>query len=426
MPMLSKCSTRLASPRRALTFTSCWTFFAKAPSPSRATSCYHISHSRPTVTHDSTRFIPRRHTSSFTHNARHLWRQYPFSVSLASAIICVGAGSLIYVNYIYQTYFIGAFTAYPEDVAKKLRRALYYTNTDLDPKNASKYFRQALHLAEEHGMDPLSDEILGIKIRVAELMEKIENYPKAIHVLEIIVRDCLDWEKRFGALEANRTKRTRVLKKAIAINVKLGELYSSSFVWDLQKAEEKLTWAVETILREKQRRLKMHVSDEDEGEWISDDELGASLETIADNYRRKDNHVLATQLYLSAINAKPTNDCHTVVLMNSLAASLGHQVPRQPSSATTPAQKEMLSNARNWADKALAVAADIAPPERTDECDQGCVAALYNLGDFAQVVNDTALARRNFEEAKALAKAIGYQDGVENCVGALKQLDVKR
>ena len=58
---------------------------------------------------------------------------------------------LIYINYIYRVYIIGDFAAYPEPVAAKLRRALYYTNIDLQPKNAIKYYRQALALADEIG-----------------------------------------------------------------------------------------------------------------------------------------------------------------------------------------------------------------------------------------------------------------------------------
>ncbi|KAK4981500.1 hypothetical protein LTR28_003088, partial [Elasticomyces elasticus] len=77
--------------------------------------------------------------------------------------------------------------------AQKLRRALFYTNSQLEPKEAVKYYKQALQIADEMGMDPFSDEILGVKIQVAALMEKIQNFPKAIEVLEIVRGDCLQW-----------------------------------------------------------------------------------------------------------------------------------------------------------------------------------------------------------------------------------------
>lgn len=353
-------------------------------------------------------------------NARDLWREYPFSTSLASAIILFGASTLIYVNYYYQTYIIGAFTAYPEEVANKLRRALYYTNIDFDPKAASKYYRQALELAQEMDMDPLSDEILGIKIKVAELMEQIENLPKAIEVLEIVARDCVRWQREFGALSENKKKRTRVLAKTVAIHVKLGELYSNPHVWNLAEAESRLVWAVETILKEKKRRLDHKVDSQEEGDWVSDDEFGASLEALAHGYETRGTHRLAAPLYLQALTVKPVQDCHSVVLMNNLAAALAQQTPAA-STKSTETIDHMLS-AQKWAEKALDVAAGIQPPERTDECDTGCAVALYNLGDFAERAKDLVGARKMYAEALSLSRAVDFEDGVKNCRDALYRL----
>lgn len=68
--------------------------------------------------------------------------------SLTRPSILAGVGHLIYANYIYNSYIIGAFHKFPEPVAVKLRRALYYTNIDLNPKEALKYYQQALSVAE--------------------------------------------------------------------------------------------------------------------------------------------------------------------------------------------------------------------------------------------------------------------------------------
>lgn len=132
--------------------------------------------------------------------AKDLWRRHPYTVSLATACILFASGCIVYANYLYQQYIIASFHRYPEPVAQKLRRALYYTNTDLQPKEALKYYKQALQLADELGMDPFSNEIIGVKVQVAALMEKIQNYPKAIEVLEILKRDCLQWETELGGL----------------------------------------------------------------------------------------------------------------------------------------------------------------------------------------------------------------------------------
>jgi hypothetical protein len=169
------------------------------------------------------------------------------------------------------------FQPFPAQVAKPLRRALYYTNISLSPKDALKYYKQALAIADEIGMDPFSDEILGVKIQVAALMEKIQQYEKSIEVLEIIRSDCLKWIELLGSKSGNEGKRTRVLGKTVAISVKLGDLYANYYIQDKETAEERLVWAVETALKEKKRREEEGVK-EGEGDWMTDEEFGGALE----------------------------------------------------------------------------------------------------------------------------------------------------
>ncbi len=128
----------------------------------------------------------------------------------------------MYSNYIYHNYIIGAFHKYPEPVAKQLRKALYYTNISLEPKNAVKYYREALRIADEMNMDPFSDEIIGVKIQIAALMERVQQYKKAIDILEIVKADNLKWIDALGGKEENRGKRTRVLGKTVGVSVRLG------------------------------------------------------------------------------------------------------------------------------------------------------------------------------------------------------------
>lgn len=225
-------------------------------------------------------------------------------------------------------------------MAVKLRRALFYTNVDLQPTNAVKYYRQALEVADEMGLDPFSDEIIGVKIQLAFLMEKIERHEKAIEVLEIVLADCLKWIEALGGKEGNEAKRTRVLGKTVGISVKLGELYSSNQIDDLEAAEEKLMYSVTAVLKEKKRREKEGVK-EGEGPWISDEEVGASLEgktisllkglcvfpidsnknpgpsALAELYQTRNLHYLAAPLLLQALSYLPPSHCHSVVLSNS-------------------------------------------------------------------------------------------------------------
>lgn len=188
----------------------------------------------------------------------------------------VGAGGLVFTNYIYETYTIGAFHKFPEPVAKQLRKALYYTNIKLDANLAVKYYKESLRVADEIGMDPFSDEILGVKIQLAGLMENISQYQKAIDVLEIVRSDCLKWMEQLGGKPGNEAKRDRVLRKTIQISVKLSDLYSSPYVQRLDAAEEMLVWAVTTALKEQQSRKEERNDDP----WLDPQELGASIEGV--------------------------------------------------------------------------------------------------------------------------------------------------
>ncbi|CAD0093135.1 unnamed protein product [Aureobasidium vineae] len=362
-----------------------------------------------------------RAKASFSRGAKELWAAHPYLVSLAAAAILAGSAGIAYANYLYSSYIIASFHNYPEPVAQKLRRAIYYTNIDLDAKNALKYYKQGLEIANDLGMDPFSNEIIGVKIQVSALMEKIQNYPKAIQVLEILRNDCLAWEEKFGQLDDHKEKRTRIMKQLVAMSVKLGDLYSNQYVQDAKSAEERLVWALETSLREKQRRQEPGVL-EKEGEWMSDNEMGASMEALAHNYEEQDKHYLATPLFLQALNFKSDKDCHCVILMNNLAISIAQQNPPRTDGTKSPPQAVLVENAKQWAQKALDLAADIQPPARDEECDVGCAVALHNLGEFAEMNKDIIEAKKHYKEAISLARAIGFEDGLENSSAALRRL----
>ena len=202
-----------------------------------------------------------------------------FGISNILCSILAGGASAIYLVYIYNSYFIGNFSRFPEPVAKKLRRALHYSNIDLNPQTAVDYYKQALAVAEEVGMDPFSDEILGVKISLAGFMEKIHQYQRAIDVLEIVRRDCNKWLDTVGKREGREGDRTRVLAKTVGISVKLGELYANEYVGDQDAAEKNLITGVEISLRERKRREDEGVK-EGEGPWMSNEEMGGALECI--------------------------------------------------------------------------------------------------------------------------------------------------
>ena len=126
-------------------------------------------------------------------------------------------------------------------------------------------------------MDPLGDEVLGVRVQVALLLQKVGRCDLAAQVLEAARNNCLDWVKNKGNADGVASRRNRVLQKAVSLSVKLGELYADPHVGDRETAEERLVWAVETVLWEKKRREDEGVK-AGEGDWMSDEEIGGSLE----------------------------------------------------------------------------------------------------------------------------------------------------
>ncbi|OJD29168.1 tpr domain-containing protein [Diplodia corticola] len=435
--MLSRaaCRTALRSARRLPA--------AKPPATANARTFTTKTPTRPRLPPPSSSSRLGRRNGSTIEGAKILFRRHPISMTVVSAIIVFGFGVLMYAPYVYHYYIVGAFHNFPEPVAKKLRRALYFSQErSLDPKLAIKYYREALAAADEEGMDPFSNEVLGIKFQLASLFEQLQNYQRAIDILEIVRRDCLRWVDEFGDKHWNDGKRTRVLGKTIGISVKLGDLYSNQYIKDTEKAGEKLIWAVETVLREKIRREKEGVK-EGEGDWITDEEMGASMEALAHHYEAMDQHYLATPLFLQALTVANPKSCHAATLMNNLAISIIQQrpppgfgasankisPPTTPSNPSTPAPLHTLppvtEQARQWATKAVNLASTIAPPERDEECDMACAVATHNLGEFAEMEGRISEARRRYTEASSLAKAIGFEEGHQNSEEGIRRLGGK-
>ena len=395
-------------------------------------------------------------------------------------------------------------------MAQKLRRAIYYTNIDLQPKEAFKYYKQALGVAAQLQLDPYCEEVVGIKIELARMFEKADLTKNAVEVLEIVRRELGEWmvtgggrkdgglggmisetaeEKDQGLIgsvtDSSRrlvgeetaqgveatgvdwAKRTVILRTLIRTHVKLGDLYSDTSLNEQALAEERLVWAVTALLKERKRR-EDEGEKEGEGELFPNDEVGAALEcklltystsssgiplslkgnsllrsdtvltrdpptALADHYSSQSKHYLSMPLYLQSLAFNPST-CHTVILMNNLATTLAQQGgpadETPPSLATAadasgmppPSTTTQLSNAEQWATKALKLGQSIQPPARTQECDVGCAVATITLGDLARLEGRTEKARRYWEEGKGLAKVVGYAEGVQRAEEGLKAL----
>lgn len=75
-----------------------------------------------------------------------------------------------------------------------------------------------------------------------------------------------------------------------------------------------------------------------------------------------------------------------------------------------------------WARKALEVEKTITSPERTEECDEACISATYNLGAIAELMGEAGEAKRRFEEARALSEKLNMEEGLRKAEEGLRRL----
>lgn len=125
-------------------------------------------------------------------------------------------------------------------------------------------------------MHPLSDEIAGLKIECAALLAKLndgQHKAKAADILEHVLDENAAGAEFFGK-EKRWEDRSKVLKRAVLLGYKVGELYGE--LKRTKQAEEALVWSTETLLREVARRAQEKDSI---GEWFGHAEVAGCLES---------------------------------------------------------------------------------------------------------------------------------------------------
>ncbi|KAJ5380084.1 uncharacterized protein N7496_002512 [Penicillium cataractarum] len=432
-----------------------------------------------TIPHTRHLTIAQKIRMKYREASKGVFRKNPVLLPLAIFSVVGGIAVFAYVSYVEVTRVQPQYHKFPQQVADQLRTAVYYTEIDLNPPKALKAYKEALRTAVEMGMHPFSDEVLGIKLQVAMMLEKSGLVKPAVEVLERTKTEALKWieegrkaesaladkskagqapvkanvspenaqineddlqdaEKRLKEMQEFEAKqRDRALKKVVGIEMKLAELYSSEYIQDEKKAEDAQVAAVELCLKEMHRRQSLGLpvggaaGEGDSEAWLNITEIATALAELADTYTAKDRSELAMPLYLRALEMirvaeGDSPSCKQVVLLNSVASAMAGQaqVPAKPRSQEkqTVSREQTIDAARQWAQKAIDVAARIQPPVRNEECDMTCVAATYNLGEIAELQNKPDVAQQRYTEAKSLAQGLGYEEGVTMADEGLKRL----
>lgn len=376
--------------------------------------------------------------------------------------------------FIYDSVYNGdpRFAKYPKPLADSLRKAIYYTDIDPHPMKALAWYKRSLAIADSIGMHAYSDEVLGIRFQIAAMLEQAGLVKSAIDVLEKTRGDCEEWvtngrrrqmirdrehavkeqegEQQAddreitgrGEAEAHEAKvkedklRDEVMKKVQGTWLKLAELYSNDYVRNTEKTENALIEAVSVSRAELQRRddLKLPVSKRDGDRFVNRTHAATAYNELADFYVQRGKGNLATPLYMQSLALIKQDEeepgsasCAQVVLLNNISSQMAEQaqareLPNQDAGTPPLTHEQLLNSASEWAKKALDVAAQIKPPIRDAECDQGCLTATYNLGEIAEMQENYTEARKFYRSAKKLATELQSADGAQRADEALKRL----
>ncbi|PGH15298.1 hypothetical protein AJ79_02463 [Helicocarpus griseus UAMH5409] len=396
-----------------------------------------------------------------------IWQTNPISFPLTVLFVTANVGLVVYMVYERVNRINPYLNRFPPEVAQPLREALYHSEIKPDPIMALQHFRQALLVAERVQMHPFSDEVLGIRFAAAEMLEKNGLIKASIDMLEKTLADCKEWvasgrrkqmivdKQRANkpapppadaeAAEAEKQAREKeemednlrnqVMRKVIGIKIKLADLYSNKSVDDLDKAENSLIGAVNESAGEVRRRRELNLPVSSDGnDYVSLTEIATSCNDLADLYVKRGKNQLAVALYMQSLNLIKEEEgqsttCAQVVLLNNISSQMAEEAQKAIGpSGTIPrmggppiSRPELLDAAAQWAKKAIEVAEHIKPPVRTEDCDQSCQVALYNLGEIAEMQKKFTEARIYYGQAKKLATQLQFEEGIEVANEALKR-----
>ncbi|KAL2821184.1 hypothetical protein BJX63DRAFT_379609 [Aspergillus granulosus] len=435
---------------------------AKAPKPSSLLirSSIPLRHAPTTLQVRSLSYLQRTRLG-LKQASKGIWRKYP--ILLPFAILCVIGSfcTFFYIVYVEITHHIPQYSKFPLPVAKHLRTAVWYTDVDLNPALALKSYKDALQAASEAGMHPYSDEVLGIKLQIAMMLEKAGLVEASVKVLEQTKAETLAWVEKSKDLATQREEakekrkaehgetplgqkleiadpevlkrwetlqkfdtyeekqRAKGIKKSVGMALKLGELYESDHMQNPEQSEASFEAAVDIAMKElksrESRGLPVSGSEEDEKiEWLTRKEAAIALAQLAQSYSANEKRLdLAIPLFLRSLElfrkeegSKPS--CKQALIMSGIGGTWGN-IAQMPFKAENPetSRKQAYEASKQWSLNALELSEKVPLSVRDEGCDSACVLAMFNLGEIAEQLGTPKEAEKWYRDALALVERNG-------------------
>ena len=202
--------------------------------------------------------------SSYSHRLRmgyreaskDIFRKNPIVLPLAILSAVGGIIFFVWTSYVEVTKNIPQYTKFPPKVADALRQAIYYTDIDLNAPKALNAYKNALSLAIEEGMHPFSDEVLGLKIQVAAMLEKAGLVKQATEVLERTKNEALTWVEEGQRMESSTVTKASLTEAQLSSDANVAADNVQINKQALEDAEKELKAMQEFEARQRERALK--------------------------------------------------------------------------------------------------------------------------------------------------------------------------
>ena len=317
------------------------------------------------------------------------------------------------------------YSAFPLSVEQQLRLALLHVHVRPDPDVAVDAYARALEEAERCGMDLFSKEVLGIRIQLAEMLEKFGRVKSAIEILNSISKDCTE---RIRDLDRGKILKQRLhsttptlvdlsdydevrkalLRQVIQCNVKSASLYTTDYIQEPAIAKEILSDTMALLTRETADSAKTGLT-ENNAAGLTFGEIASILSQTADLHQMTGEASIAVPIYMMALGPLRQShggpSCKEVQVLSNIATGMGMSLGEKDVQVNgKPATKESLQTARRaaiaWATKADEVCESINAVEKEGDsiCEMGQAIARFSIAQMTLEMGDVVGAEKMFEK----------------------------
>lgn len=344
------------------------------------------------------------------------------------------------------------YSAFPPNVEQLLRLALHHTHVRPDPDVAADAYTRALEEAESSKMDPFGKEVLGIRIKLAEMLEKFGRAKGAVEVLKGIAKDC---EERVRDLDrgtvlrqrlgneikttdqetVNSDARKHLLRQVIQCDTKAADLCLSPYLQDEKAAKDFLSKAMKIIVEET-KEVRNKGFSEDNGAGLTYEEIATILAQTAQVHLMTDDYATSVQIFNMALaplrkacDGRPS--CREAEVLVNMSAAMamaleepGAQINGKP--ATADSLKMARKTARAMASQGVDMANRVEQPDWEPRCITARVSGELSLAGLLKGDGEIERAKKIYTGLIPTLRQLGMEDMARHCEKLMEQADNKR